>query len=247
VRHNPNLLAGKTIPILGSFRYTSRNGLFVNLEFPFRPVRHADCIYIFSKTQNVQFRPSGERVMSRWTFSLTSFALVLAVSLVPSRGGWAQDTGRFVRPFYPYWGEAPSSFRSPISDFSSFGLQPSSISSSARSPSAFDPTFPGYFSDYGSPYLSQSDRLFLLSGSPAPADNSAHVRLHVPAGARVWFDHLETKQTGRTRDYSTPPLTPGKTYVYDVRVKWQKDGKPVEVKRRLRIRARDWLDVDLTH
>jgi len=80
---------------------------------------------------------------------------------------------------------------------------------------------------------------------PAP-DNRAHISLHVPADAQVWFDGKATKQTGTVRQYHSPELPPGKKYHYEVRVRWMKDGKPVEEKRRIEVEARDWLRFDLT-
>jgi uncharacterized protein (TIGR03000 family) len=88
----------------------------------------------------------------------------------------------------------------------------------------------------------------LPGGNYRPAaDNSAHISLRVPADAQVWFDGKATKQTGPVRSFNSPPLTPGKKFVYEVRVRWMKDGKPVEEKRRIKVEAKDWLRFDLTN
>lgn len=79
-----------------------------------------------------------------------------------------------------------------------------------------------------------------------PADNRAHITLHVPADAQVWFDGKATKQTGTVRSFHTPELTGGKKYHYEVRVRWIKEGKPVEEKRRIEVEARDWLRFDFS-
>ena len=96
--------------------------------------------------------------------------------------------------------------------------------------------------------LSLSDSALSLPGSTyrPSADNRAHITLHVPTDAQVWFDGKATKQTGTLREYHTPELTPGNKYHYEVRVRWMKDGKPVEEKRRIEVEARDWLRFDLT-
>jgi uncharacterized protein (TIGR03000 family) len=79
-----------------------------------------------------------------------------------------------------------------------------------------------------------------------PQDNSAHLRIDVPADAKVWFNDQLTQQTGTEREFVSPPLTPGKNYSYDVVACWTENGKSVEVKRTLHVRANMWADVDLT-
>jgi len=96
--------------------------------------------------------------------------------------------------------------------------------------------------------LSLTDSTSPLPGGtyrPA-ADTSAHITLRVPADAQVWFDGKATKQTGTLRQFNSPPLTPGKKFVYEVRVRSMKDGKPIEEKRRIKVEAKDWLRFDLT-
>jgi uncharacterized protein (TIGR03000 family) len=85
-----------------------------------------------------------------------------------------------------------------------------------------------------------------LTGSRPTADSTAHVSLRVPAGAEVWFDGNRTKQTGTQREFVSPPLPAGRTYVYEVRVRWDRDGKPVEETRRVRVWANARVNLDLT-
>jgi uncharacterized protein (TIGR03000 family) len=76
-------------------------------------------------------------------------------------------------------------------------------------------------------------------------DNRATIRLQAPtADAEVWFDCEKTSQTGTIRDYYSPPLTPGKSYVYRIRVRWLENGKPVEKERTIHVRANTRQDVD---
>ncbi len=64
---------------------------------------------------------------------------------------------------------------------------------------------------------------------PAPAvDNLAHVRVIVPANAKVWFDGAATKETGSQREFVSPPLSDNGIYAYTVKATWMQDGKPVE-------------------
>jgi uncharacterized protein (TIGR03000 family) len=78
-------------------------------------------------------------------------------------------------------------------------------------------------------------------------DNVARIRLTVPADARVWFDNNTTKQSGEMRYFETPPLAPGRQYVYDVKVRWRdKDGKEVTRTRHLGVSANSTVSADFT-
>ncbi|HZY88900.1 MAG TPA: TIGR03000 domain-containing protein [Gemmataceae bacterium] len=73
--------------------------------------------------------------------------------------------------------------------------------------------------------------------APAAPDNEAHITLNVPANAEVWFDGDKTTQAGPTRQFVSPPLTPGQTYTYHVRARWVQNGKPVDQTRELHVQA----------
>jgi uncharacterized protein (TIGR03000 family) len=65
------------------------------------------------------------------------------------------------------------------------------------------------------------------------ADTRATVQVEVPANATLWFDGVQTKQTGAMRTFTTPPLESGRSYHYDVKARWEENGKPVERTRRV--------------
>ena len=54
---------------------------------------------------------------------------------------------------------------------------------------------------------------------------TATVVIKLPADATLYFDDRPTKQAGAVRTYVTPALTPGKEYVYQVRVEYTRDGR----------------------
>jgi uncharacterized protein (TIGR03000 family) len=84
------------------------------------------------------------------------------------------------------------------------------------------------------------------SNAPAP-DNAAHLQLLVPEGAEVWVGDSKTTKTGTTREFASPPLTPGKTYTYQVTVRYRDAaGKLVNDRRAIQVRANDWFSVDFT-
>lgn len=60
-------------------------------------------------------------------------------------------------------------------------------------------------------------------GQALPRSRAVRLELHVPADAKVWVEDAATTQTGSQRRFYSPALTPGKKYVYHLRVQW-KDG-----------------------
>jgi uncharacterized protein (TIGR03000 family) len=76
--------------------------------------------------------------------------------------------------------------------------------------------------------------------APPPTDTSvagrrAVVQVEVPADATVWFNGTQTKQGGTMRTYQTPALESGYPYYYDVKARWEANGKPVEQTRRIEV------------
>ena len=82
------------------------------------------------------------------------------------------------------------------------------------------------------------------SGGGADADTTATVQVEVPANATLWFDGVQTKQTGARRTFHTPALERGHSYHYDVKARWEQDGKPVERTRRVDVYAGARVTVD---
>ena len=213
--------------------------------------------------------------MNRHHLFFDRAALTLTALILAGSPGWAQLTvspraasaaavgGSPISPFlfgepaYPFRATAPSSYRgATLPDQGSVGIfrGPSLDVASTRSVSApslsvrSQPAI-GAFIGFATPSsLLGVDSTSSLPGSgyrPA-SDNRAHIWLRVPADAQVWFDGRATKQTGLLRLYDSPPLAPGKKFVYEVRVRWMKDGKPIEQNRRITVEAKDWLRFDLT-
>jgi uncharacterized protein (TIGR03000 family) len=93
-----------------------------------------------------------------------------------------------------------------------------------------------------------SDASILLPGSnyTPRRDNRAHIWLRVATDAEVWFDGDKTKQTGTLRYYFSPPLPAGQKHIYQVRVRWNQDGKAVERQQRIDVRAGGSVRLDLT-
>jgi uncharacterized protein (TIGR03000 family) len=193
--------------------------------------------------------------MNCCSLALGRATFVLAVLTFVKGPVWAQGPGS---PFpysgysfgstYPYWGEAPSSYGGGLGPYQGIGASLRPLNSSLSSPPMFGrgSSLQGHLGiELSSPSALSSA---LLSGSqrtPQP-DKRAHIWLHVPVEAEVWFDGAKSQQTGPLRYYVTPSLTPGKSYGYQVQVRWRKDGQPVERRQRIDVRAGGSLHVDLT-
>jgi uncharacterized protein (TIGR03000 family) len=72
---------------------------------------------------------------------------------------------------------------------------------------------------------------------PSPGATTAAVEVRVPADAQVWFDDLQTKQSGEVRLFETPALDNNKVAHYAVRAKWTIDGRDVEQTRQINVQA----------
>jgi uncharacterized protein (TIGR03000 family) len=66
------------------------------------------------------------------------------------------------------------------------------------------------------------------------------------AEADVWFGGVKTKQTGKEREFVTPPLEPGQKYKYQVRAVWSEKGVEGEYNRTVEFQAGQSVVVDFT-
>jgi uncharacterized protein (TIGR03000 family) len=169
------------------------------------------------------------------------FALALAAGALTASWAAAQPPG----VYYPYYSSAPMSY--PASGASLPILPPVWAPRDAFRPSgpAFGNVGVGAYGGMAGPFYYLNDGRSSVGPPALPADNRARIWLTVPADALVWFDGEQTKQTGEYRHFVSPPLAPGRSYTYAVRVRWMKDGKPVEEERRVSVRAgaSSWVDI----
>jgi uncharacterized protein (TIGR03000 family) len=75
--------------------------------------------------------------------------------------------------------------------------------------------------------------------------NAVTLRMHVPTDARVWIEDEATSTSGADRSFVSPPLTPGREYVYHIRAQWDENGKTVERKREFTVHAGDRIDLNI--
>jgi len=109
-------------------------------------------------------------------------------------------------------------------------------------------TQPGYYSNEAAPAYADSepmpnDRIY---GSARTAEdmNTARVNVRVPANAEVMFEGAKTTQTGSSRQFVSPPLTPGGNYTYDIQARWMENGRQVSRTRHVPVQAGQVVRVD---
>jgi len=110
---------------------------------------------------------------------------------------------------------------------------------------------PGYSSSYPSgmtassyPSQTSAQSYYGPTDEMPRADQTVRISVRVPPDAELWFDGVKTQQTGRSRDFISPPLEPGQDYVYHLRARWMRDGQEGVQTRELRVRAGDQKRVD---
>jgi uncharacterized protein (TIGR03000 family) len=104
--------------------------------------------------------------------------------------------------------------------------------------------------DYGTPsengaYSTPSEEESGRTMPPAAAtDNAAHIRVLVPAGAKITFEGKPTEQTGSVRYFNSPPLEPGKSFSYEVKASWREGDREVTKTREVPVHAGDAVTVN---
>jgi uncharacterized protein (TIGR03000 family) len=80
--------------------------------------------------------------------------------------------------------------------------------------------------------------------TPSNRRSTAYIDVRVPANAELWFEGVKTRQKGQLRRFVSPPLTPGRRFTYNLRATWKVNGKKVTERRRIVVRAGDWVSLD---
>jgi uncharacterized protein (TIGR03000 family) len=82
---------------------------------------------------------------------------------------------------------------------------------------------------------------------PTSDENRVLIEVRLPqSDAEVWFQGSKTKQTGTKRAFRSPPLSPGREYVYEIRVRWSGKGKEATQTRSVPVQAGQRVTVDFT-
>ena len=78
----------------------------------------------------------------------------------------------------------------------------------------------------------------------AAGNREVTVNVSVPDGAEITFNGSKTAQTGARRAFVSPPLAPGRDYVYDVTARWQEGGREVTRTQRVTVHAGDVINLN---
>jgi uncharacterized protein (TIGR03000 family) len=81
---------------------------------------------------------------------------------------------------------------------------------------------------------------------PFPTDGVAHITVNLPLDAELWFENVKTALTGSSRRFVSPPLLPGRSYVYTVRATWTENGREVTQSRQVQVSGGQRLSIDFT-
>lgn len=76
------------------------------------------------------------------------------------------------------------------------------------------------------------------------AEGTALLTIRVPAEAEIWISGQKTNQQGVWRRFVSPTLTADGMFFYEIRARWQQDGKPIERTKEVDVRRGDRLTVD---
>jgi len=96
--------------------------------------------------------------------------------------------------------------------------------------------YPDYSASY-SPAPAVYQSFYAAPAAVTAPNNKALIDVNVPADAAIWIDGNPTKQTGASREYVTPALTPGQNYSYELKARWMENGQPVEKTQKVRFQA----------
>ena len=94
---------------------------------------------------------------------------------------------------------------------------------------------PDYSSFYSGPATYSEDTQGYAGQGPAGSmmanEDAAMIAVRVPPNADIWFDGQKTNQKGAVRQFETPALDPGHDYAYEVRARWNENGRNIEAAR----------------
>jgi len=99
-------------------------------------------------------------------------------------------------------------------------------------------------SSYQSFYPSEGVTGASYANAPDQSSRAVTMSIRVPTDAEVWFGDVKTNLTGTERVFVSPALEPGNDYTYDIRARWNENGRSVERTRTLRVHAGDRLSIN---
>jgi uncharacterized protein (TIGR03000 family) len=200
-------------------------------------------------------------MMSRLRFALVALVAVLLPLLAAEQSfaQWRFDRGGWRGGYYEGWGSYSPWYGSyngyypysPYHPYSTYGstvyTAPYYYGSTYYSPSVYSssPTM------YGNAFVSGTTASGANSTTQSfyppnwRGDMPAFIDVQVPADAQIWFDGESTSQGGMERTFRSPPLAQGQNYSYEVKARWNENGKDMERTRKVGVHAGERVNVNL--
>jgi uncharacterized protein (TIGR03000 family) len=123
------------------------------------------------------------------------------------------------------------------------------IDSSQAQERRFGRRFRGNTYEYvpGNPTMTEGV-IYYPSAPPGTAEaNQVMLEVRVPmSDADITIGGETTTQKGMVRRYVSPPITPGRTYTYEINAKWMENGREINRTRTLQVMAGQRLGIDMT-
>ncbi|MDB5310909.1 MAG: hypothetical protein JWO38_5111 [Gemmataceae bacterium] len=139
---------------------------------------------------------------------------------------------------YPYYGYGNSSYYG-FGDYPYYSADPSLSTDGTIDPTTSSGQAPDLTNGTGDNSAGSSPP----TGAPVSADRPANITARLPDDADLWFDGTKTTATGPVRLFTTPPLTSGRRYTYEVRAHWNNGEGVMDQKQTLLVTAGANLDV----
>lgn len=79
--------------------------------------------------------------------------------------------------------------------------------------------------------------------SPASADSPAKIAVRLPESAELWIDGVKRGESGSAREFTTPMLSAGTKYTYEIHARWVEGDTTIDQTRKVVFAAGDKLDV----
>jgi uncharacterized protein (TIGR03000 family) len=100
--------------------------------------------------------------------------------------------------------------------------------------------------------VGEGDRAIATAAAKSPTTPGAAVEatsatmiVHLPENAELFCDGVKMSLKGSERSFFSPPLPPGRSYPYEIKIRWMgADGKPIELARQVQVQAGQKTNVD---
>jgi uncharacterized protein (TIGR03000 family) len=168
----------------------------------------------------------------------TAVALVVlaASPAAAQQQGWPVNRGG-------YNGFSQGGFGGGFSPAQGYVAPPTSFAPFAMpyAPPAAVPSAPA--SEVRSFYPSTAADEYGALSTPAAGKRPVLITVSVRPDAQILFGEAQTTQSGARRAFVSPPLAPGRDYVYEVTARWQEGGREVVQTRRVTVHAGDVINL----